>query len=100
MHHGTEEGFYVVSGRYRFRVGGETIDCTAGSHVTVRPGTAHTFWNAGDVHAVALIILTPPAFASYFRELANGLAAAHDGDPWVDVRRSLSSRFDIEVVEG
>ena len=98
VHHRTEEGFYVVSGTYRFLVGDETVECAAGGHVLVRPGVPHTLWNAGEQDALALMILSPPDFAPYFRELSNGLANATDEDAALSVRRELSSRFDIEVV--
>src|SRR5690349_7883726 len=80
VHYRTEEGFYVVSGTYRFLVGDETVECAAGGHVLVRPGVPHTFWNAGEQDALALMILSPPDFAPYFRELSNGLANATDED--------------------
>ena len=98
VHHRTQEGFYVLSGAYRFLVERETIDAPTGSHVLVRAGRPHTFWNAGDVPARCLIILTPPEFAPYFRELAIGLADANTDEDSIDVRRNLSKRFDIEVV--
>ncbi len=98
VHRRTEEGFYVTSGRYRFRIGDKTFDCAAGAHVRVAPGVPHTFWNAGDEHAVALIVITPPAFAGYFRELSRRLADARGDEAWVEVRRGLSSEFDIEVL--
>ena len=98
VHHRTDEGFYVLSGSYSFVLDGETIDGPAGSHVLVRAGTRHTFWNDGDVPARCLIILTPPDFAPYFRELSIGLAAARTDDESIEVRRRLSARFDIEVV--
>ena len=98
VHHRTDEGFYVLSGAYRFLVDGKTIDGPVGSHVLVRAGMAHTFWNAGDVPARSLIILTPPEFATYFRELSIGLADAKTDEDSIEVRRKLSARFDIEVV--
>ncbi len=98
VHHRTEEGFYVVSGTYKFLVGDETIERGRGGHVLVRPGVRHTFWNARDEPAVALIILTPSAFAGYFRELSSRLANADSEADAVAVRRALSSEFDIEVV--
>ena len=52
----------------------------------------------GDVTARCLIILTPPDFAPYFRELSAGLALAPAGEDGVEVRRRLSTKFDIEVV--
>lgn len=96
VHHRTEEGFYVLSGRYRFLVDGSEIDAPAGTHVLVKAGLAHTFWNAGPDPARSLIILTPPDFAPYFRELSAALAET-DADP-VEARRKLSAKFDIEVV--
>jgi mannose-6-phosphate isomerase-like protein (cupin superfamily) len=100
VHHHTEEGFYVVSGTYRFLIGDETVERGAGEHVLVRPEVAHTLWNAGDVLAVTLIVLTPGGFAAYFRELSAALANATGDDAAVEVRRALASRFDIEVVGG
>src|SRR5438034_1009136 len=46
VHHRTDEGFYVLSGAFRFLVDGKTVDGPAGSHVLVRGGVPHTFWNA------------------------------------------------------
>jgi len=98
VHHRTDEGFYVVSSAYRFLVDGKTIDGPTGSHLLVRAGVPHTFWNAGDAPARCLIILTPPEFALYFRELSLGLADAKTDEDSIEVRRRLSARFDIEVV--
>jgi mannose-6-phosphate isomerase-like protein (cupin superfamily) len=98
VHHRTEEGFYVVSGRYRFLVDREEIEGGPGAHVLVRAGHAHTFWNVGDVVARCLLILTPPDFAPYFRELAAGLAGVSSDEDAIEVRRALSAKYDIEVV--
>jgi mannose-6-phosphate isomerase-like protein (cupin superfamily) len=98
VHHHTEEGFYVVSGTFRFLVDGEEIDAAQGSHMLVRAGHPHTFWNAGDVVARCLLILTPPDFAPYFRELSAGLAATASDAEAIEVRRRLSAKYDIEVV--
>jgi uncharacterized cupin superfamily protein len=98
VHHRTEEGFYVLSGTYRFLVDGKQVDGGPGAHVLVRAGQPHTFWNAGDVAARCLIILTPPDFAPYFRELSAALANAKSDEDAVEARRKLSAKFDIEVV--
>src|SRR5580765_3759879 len=42
------EVFEVVEGELMFKVGRETITATAGTSVTVEPGTAHKFWNASE----------------------------------------------------
>ena len=64
----------------------------------VRAGSAAHVLERGRLPARCLIILTPPEFASYFRELSIGLADAKTDEDSIDVRRRLSARFDIEVV--
>lgn len=98
IHHHTDEGFYVLDGTYAFMLDGNTTTASAGSHVLVRKGHPHTFWNAGDGTASCLILLSPPGFEEYFRELAVGLAAVQSDDQALDLRRVLSARHDIEVV--
>jgi hypothetical protein len=50
------------------------------------------------VTARCLLILTPPDFAPYFRELSAGLEGAVSDDDAMEVRRRLSAKYDIEVV--
>ena len=97
-HHRTDEGFYVLTGTFRFLVDGATTDATPGSHVLVRKGLPHTFWNPGTAPARCLIVLTPPDFAPYFRDLSLGLSRSPSDEEAVRVRKELSARYDIEVV--
>jgi mannose-6-phosphate isomerase-like protein (cupin superfamily) len=98
IHHRTDEGFYVVHGTYGFLMDDERIEAAAGSHVLVPKGHPHTFWNAGHDSATCLIVLSPPGFEHYFRDLAEGLAEARSDEAARDVRRRLSATYDIEVV--
>jgi mannose-6-phosphate isomerase-like protein (cupin superfamily) len=98
VHHKTDEGFYVMAGRFAFLLDGVQTYASPGAHVLVPTGHAHTFWNPGVRLAKCLIILSPSGFEGYFRELAPLLAATDAEDAAVEARRSLSSRYDIEVV--
>jgi mannose-6-phosphate isomerase-like protein (cupin superfamily) len=98
IHNRTAEGFYVMAGSYAFELDGERILASAGSHVLVPNGRAHTFWNAGNEVAVCLIVLAPPGFEAYFRELSAGLATARSDDDAIKLRHRLSTSYDIEVV--
>jgi len=98
VHHDTDELFYVLAGTYEFLIDGQRIEAHAGTHVLVPRGHPHTFWNAGAKTAICLIILSPAGFEDYFRDLAEGLAANGSDEAAVDVRRTLSARYDIEVV--
>ena len=47
LHPYQSERFEVVEGELTMKVGGETLELGPGESVTVEPGTAHKFWNAG-----------------------------------------------------
>ena len=91
VHRQTDEGFYVLRGTFSFLVEGKTIDGPPGTHVLVLKHAPHTFWNAGHEPARCLIILTPPDFAPYFRDLAQGLQESQSDDDAIRVRSELSA---------
>ena len=78
-----DEGFYVVSGTVRFTLGTSTIDAPAGTQVTVPPGAAHTFANAGDEPAVILNTFTPDLYVQYFRDLRDLIVRGEELTPAV-----------------
>ena len=99
LHHRTDEGFYVVAGTYGFLIGDERIEASEGGYVFVPHGIVHAFWNAGVADARMLITIAPAGSEGYFRELSDALAdGGQDEVRAADVRRALSSRYDIEVV--
>ena len=98
LHRVTVEGFYVLNGTFGFQVDEKTFEVSAGSHVLVEKGHPHTFWNAGPDAASCLVVLVPPAFAEYFSDLADSLAANPTENASLEVRKLLSARYDIEVV--
>ena len=59
VHRADDEAWYVLEGELGFRLGDEEVIATAGSGVVARRGTPHTFWNAGDVEARYLLVMTP-----------------------------------------
>jgi hypothetical protein len=88
----------VLSGAFGFLLDRERIDAPAGTHVLVPRGRPHTFWNIGRGTSCCLILLSPPGFEAYFRELAAGYAAIESEEEATELRRQLGGRYDIEVV--
>ncbi len=58
VHRSDDEAWYVLEGELGFRLGTETVVASAGSAVVARPGTPHTYWNAGDVEARYLLVMS------------------------------------------
>jgi mannose-6-phosphate isomerase-like protein (cupin superfamily) len=98
VHHKTDEGFYVASGKFAFLLDGVQTYESPGAHVMVPMGHSHTFWNAGARPARCLVVISPPGFEAYFRELAPLLAGADSEEATIEARVQLSAKYDIEVV--
>jgi quercetin dioxygenase-like cupin family protein len=59
VHSSITERFRVVSGRLCVRVNGAESVLGPGDEVTIKPGTVHDWWNAGDVEAQVVVKIDP-----------------------------------------
>ncbi len=59
VHHDSDELFYVLEGRMRFRVGEGTVEATAGTFLFIPRGTIHAAWNDGAEPARVLAAFVP-----------------------------------------
>jgi quercetin dioxygenase-like cupin family protein len=99
IHRMTDEAFYVLEGTFGFRLGVETVEAAAGAFVFAPKGTVHAFWNQGPTPARMLVMMSPPEFWRYGKELAEGLATAgDDAEAALSLRKRLSEKYDVEVV--
>jgi len=77
VHPNQTETFRIVDGTVGFRIGRGRVVATAGETVVVKPGTAHTFWNAGEGRARFLCEIRPAL--GFERLLETMFALARDG---------------------
>ncbi len=99
IHKLTDEAFYVLEGTFGFQVGEQTVEGSAGSFVFAPKGTKHAFWNQGSTLARMLVMMSPPDFWRYGKELAEGLAVVGDeAGAATSLRKRLSEKYDVEVV--
>lgn len=70
------ERFEVLSGTLGISLGGETMTARPGEKLTIEPGTAHRFWNAGENDLRFLAEITPALEFESLIETMFGLAAA------------------------
>jgi mannose-6-phosphate isomerase-like protein (cupin superfamily) len=87
IHHADDEAWYVLEGMLGFRLGDDEIKAPAGSAVLARRETPHTYWNAGDVPARYLLVLTP--------NIARLLEEIHELD--ADIQ-AIFARYDSEIL--
>jgi quercetin dioxygenase-like cupin family protein len=81
-HDAFEETIYAVEGACTWTIDGEARELGPGESVCIRRGQVHGFENRGSADAKFLAIATPGVFGpSYFRDVAQVLAAAAGGPP-------------------
>jgi mannose-6-phosphate isomerase-like protein (cupin superfamily) len=79
IHHAEDEFFRILKGRYRFRLGEETIDAGAGDALVVPRGVPHTFLNVGDDAGHLFMGFTPGGNEAFFSRVAEeGLQVPDD----------------------
>ena len=94
LHRHTREDEYssVLEGRVGALLGDHEVVAEAGELVFKPRGQWHTFWNAGDVTARILEIISPGGLEELFRELA-----AADGEYDPATLPALAARYGCEV---
>jgi len=69
IHHAHDELYYILEGSYRFKVGDDTGEATAGTFVFIPRGTPHAWSNTGSAPGRVVLAFTPGGMSDYFREL-------------------------------
>jgi hypothetical protein len=59
LHHNQDKDFYVLEGRFEFRVQGRTAEGGPGTFVHSPKGTIHTFRNIGEGDGKLLVSVSP-----------------------------------------
>ena len=87
VHHEDDEAWYVLEGTLGFRVGDEVVVAPAGSGVLVPKGTPHSYWNAGEVEARYVLVMSPRT-AALVAELHSG-----SGESYAEIFRRHASEL-------
>ncbi len=94
--HGTgSEAAYVLEGEVELRLGDQTLKASAGAAIFVPLGTTHNVTNAGPGTAKILVILSPPGFEGYWREMSE--LPLTDGRPDPGSVLALQSKYKMDT---
>ncbi len=75
LHTREDEYSIVTEGEIGFRSGDREAVLAAGGYITKPRGEMHAMWNAGDVPARMIEIISPAGFENFFYELSELVAA-------------------------
>ncbi|MBM3941552.1 MAG: cupin domain-containing protein [SAR202 cluster bacterium] len=90
IHRTEEEAFYVLEGEVKVRVGENVVTGTPGSFVLIPRGVMHTFSKVGDAPAKLLVIISPPGFEQFFKEI--------HGVTDMDAVMDAAQRHNLEII--
>lgn len=91
-HHGEDEYTFVLTGRIGAVIEGMEVFAQPGDLLFKPRGQWHTFWNAGDVPAVCLELISPAGLEELFRSFAT-LAEL----PTPEVLAGLAAQYGCEL---
>ncbi|CAN5228621.1 hypothetical protein BH20ACT8_BH20ACT8_09340 [soil metagenome] len=96
VHTREDEISIVLEGNIGFRSGDQEVVLGAGGYIVKPRGEVHAMWNAGDVPARMIEVITPAGFEEFFREFAAMNAA---GQPDFATVAELAGRYELPFAE-
>ncbi len=96
VHHLEDEVSIVIEGQIGFRSEDREAVLSPGGYIVKPRGEVHAMWNAGDVPARMIEIITPAGFDKFFRELAAANAQQPMSPPEV---AELAARYELPFAE-
>jgi quercetin dioxygenase-like cupin family protein len=94
IHEDADEAIYVLEGTLEMRVGEQRLTGAAGAVMLVPRGTLHALANPGPGPARMLIILSPPGYEDFWREMAE-LRARLGGPPGAETTLALQQKYHL-----
>lgn len=96
VHEHEDEYSYVIEGEVGVQIGDEVRYAGPGELVFKPRGVWHAFWNRADKPARLLEIISPGAFAQYFREIAP-LLPPHRPEPDFEGLAGVMARYGLTM---
>ncbi|MFJ5697214.1 cupin domain-containing protein [Arthrobacter sp. NPDC093139] len=94
MHRREDEFTIVIAGRIGFLLGEEVVHAGPGELVREPKNQWHTFWNAGEVQARVLKIISPAGFERYFEEIGS---PSPDGPPDLEGMARANRKYGLQM---
>src|SRR6478736_1660580 len=97
LHTREDEYSIVTEGEIGFRSGDREVVLGAGGYITKPRGEAHMMWNAGQVPARMIEVISPAGFEHFFWGMGDLLAAG--GPPGAAEMAALAAKHGLEMVD-
>ena len=96
IHEDADEAIYVLDGTLEMGIGDQCVTGSAGAVMLVPKGMLHSLANPGPGPARMLIILSPPGYEGFWREMAE-LRARLGGPPDAETTLALQRKYHLST---
>lgn len=96
VHHLEDEYSIVLEGEIGFRSEDQEVVLAPGGYIVKPRGEVHAMWNAGDVPARMIEVISPSGFENFFRSIVEMTAA---GPPDMEGVAELASEYQNSMAE-
>jgi quercetin dioxygenase-like cupin family protein len=96
LHTREDEYSIVTEGEIGFRSGDREVVLGPGGYITKPRGELHAMWNAGQIPARMIEVISPAGFEGFFRDLSELLAA---GPPPPDAVAQIAASYGLQFGE-
>ena len=98
VHHGLDEWYYVLSGEFLFKAGGEEHTLPVGGSIWLPRGIPHVWANISKEEAKLILVCLPGGFEKFFDEMGKEMADVHDADNAARKMKEVMAKYDMELL--
>jgi mannose-6-phosphate isomerase-like protein (cupin superfamily) len=80
VHHREDEWYYVLSGEFLFKAGGESYTLLPGASIWLPRGIPHVWANTSSSEAKLILVCQPGGFEKFFEEIGSAMAGVDSAD--------------------
>jgi mannose-6-phosphate isomerase-like protein (cupin superfamily) len=94
VHHREDEWYYVLTGEFIFRAGGEEYNLSAGGSIWLPRGIPHVWANTATVDGKLILVCQPGGFEKFFDEIGNVPMDKKNAD----TMKELMAKYGVEML--
>ena len=97
VHHREDEWYYVLSGEFLFKAGGESHTLPTGASIWLPRDIPHTWANTSNAEAKLILVCQPGGFEKFFEEMGNEMAKV-SSDAAMQKMKDVMAKYGMEML--
>ena len=97
VHHREDEWYYVLSGEFLFKAGGESHTLPVGASIWLPRGIPHVWANTSNADAKLILVCQPGGFEKFFEEMGNEMERA-DSTGAQNKMKQVMTKYGMELL--